>query len=300
MGIGSLFQGRIYAMKSKGFTLIELLVVIAIIAILMAILMPSLNRAREQGKRAACLSNCKQLGLAWIMYTDDNDGKIVDGAAGYNYSSGNRTETAWLGTCWASNYSTGGQMPVDQQKLGIQAGSLWPYVKQYKLYACPTGTRGEMATYAAMDGVNGLNANNGRTGVSTGSNHVDAVGVRKGRTVLWLKKMSEITYPGPSKRMVFIDEGWVTPDSYAMNYTSATWWDQPPVRHSDGTNVAMADGHSDFWKWKGATTIEQGRNRIRGSNGGAGIQPTTEDDWQDLVNLQKACWGAIGYTPQYQ
>jgi prepilin-type N-terminal cleavage/methylation domain-containing protein len=52
----------------KGFTLIELLVVIAIIAVLMAILMPALHRAREQGKRAACLSNLKQMTLAWIMY----------------------------------------------------------------------------------------------------------------------------------------------------------------------------------------------------------------------------------------
>jgi len=56
--------------KSKGFTLIELLVVIAIIAVLMAILMPALYRAREQGKRAVYLNNLKQLSLAWIMYAD--------------------------------------------------------------------------------------------------------------------------------------------------------------------------------------------------------------------------------------
>ena len=55
-------------MKAKAFTLIELLVVIAIIAVLMAILMPALYRAREQGKRALCLNNLTQLSLAWIMY----------------------------------------------------------------------------------------------------------------------------------------------------------------------------------------------------------------------------------------
>jgi len=65
-----------------GFTLVELLVVIAIIAILMAILLPALNRAREQGKRIVCLNNLKQLTLAWILYADDNDGKIVNGAGG--------------------------------------------------------------------------------------------------------------------------------------------------------------------------------------------------------------------------
>ena len=67
--------------KTRGFTLIELLVVIAIIAVLMAILMPSLNRAREQGKRAGCLNNLKQLGLAWIAYAGDNDDKIMNGEA---------------------------------------------------------------------------------------------------------------------------------------------------------------------------------------------------------------------------
>ena len=54
--------------KQKGFTLIELLVVIAIIAILLAILMPALNRVREQGKRISCMSNLKQLMLGWDMY----------------------------------------------------------------------------------------------------------------------------------------------------------------------------------------------------------------------------------------
>ncbi|MHC4595210.1 MAG: type II secretion system protein [Planctomycetota bacterium] len=63
----------------EGFTLIELLVVIAIIAVLMAILMPALNRVREQGKRAACLNNLHQLTLAWIMYADDNDDNLVNG-----------------------------------------------------------------------------------------------------------------------------------------------------------------------------------------------------------------------------
>jgi len=67
--------------KPKAFTLIELLVVIAIIAILMAILMPALNRVKEQGKRAVCLSNLKQLTLTWIMYADENDDKLVNGEA---------------------------------------------------------------------------------------------------------------------------------------------------------------------------------------------------------------------------
>lgn len=72
--------------RQRGFTLIELLVVIAIIALLMAILMPALQRVRKQAQAVACMSNLKQWGLIWYMYTEDNDGKFntgksVDGAA---------------------------------------------------------------------------------------------------------------------------------------------------------------------------------------------------------------------------
>ena len=62
--------------QRRGFTLIELLVVIAVIAILMAILMPALNKAREIGKRAVCLSNLKQLTLGWTMYANDYDQRM--------------------------------------------------------------------------------------------------------------------------------------------------------------------------------------------------------------------------------
>ena len=63
--------------RRNAFTLIELLVVIAVIAILMSILMPALSRAREQGKRVACLNNLGQMMKGWIMYADDNDDKIM-------------------------------------------------------------------------------------------------------------------------------------------------------------------------------------------------------------------------------
>ena len=75
----------------KGFTLIELLVVIAIIALLMAILMPALQRAKEQGQRAVCMGTLKQLTLCWIMYADDNDDRLVNGEAGFHPNTGDTT-----------------------------------------------------------------------------------------------------------------------------------------------------------------------------------------------------------------
>jgi type II secretory pathway pseudopilin PulG len=121
-------------------------VVIAIIAVLMAILMPALNRAREQGKRAMCLNNLKQLSLAWILYADDNDDKIVSGAGGVDRSYNGKPEPPWVGICWASDYQSGGQMPEEQQKEQLRDGALWPFVKDIKVYRCQTGHRGEMLT----------------------------------------------------------------------------------------------------------------------------------------------------------
>jgi len=262
--------------KQRAFTLIELLVVIAIIALLMAILMPALNRAREQGKRAVCLNNLRQLTLGWIMYADENDQKIVNGAGGIYRSK----ETPWVGKCWASDYSNGAQLPEKEQIEEIKKGALWPYVKSIDLYHCPTGTRGEMLTYAAMDGVNGL-SRSGEGTVDDGA---------------WIKNRIDIRQP--SHRIVFIDEGWVTPDSFAVHYNQETWWDDPPVRHGDGTTLSFVDGHSDYWKWKGLDTVKMGRQRERGHPGNH-YPPETAEGFDDLYRLQKNTWGKLGYTPSH-
>ena len=150
--------------KRKGFTLIELLVVIAIIAVLMAILMPALNRVKEQGKRAACLSNLRQLGLTWILYADENDDKIIngeadegnDGTAVMPTSGHHAYEQWWTGDDCAAGYMQGEQLPEETQIRAIKAGALYPYCKNEKLYRCPTGIRGEMRTYTIVDSMNGL------------------------------------------------------------------------------------------------------------------------------------------------
>jgi prepilin-type N-terminal cleavage/methylation domain-containing protein len=85
--------------REDGFTLVELLVVIAIIALLMAILLPALGRARELGKRAVCLSQLKQLGTAWYMYCDDNKEKLAVGDVWYSWdypSSSGNPQLAWI------------------------------------------------------------------------------------------------------------------------------------------------------------------------------------------------------------
>jgi len=278
--------------KRTAFTLIELLVVIAIIAILMAILMPALNRVKEQGKRAACLGNMKQLTLTWIMYADENDDRIVNGEADEGHDgmcvmpSANHDrhprELWWTGDDCASGYMQGEQLPQQTQIKAIRAGALYDYCKDEDLYRCPTGIRGEMRTYTITDAMNGLR----RDGTYIGN-----VGARVGRTVLWIKKRSEISTPGPSYRLVFLDEGRVTPDSYACHYQQATWWDPPFVRHGDGSNVSFADGHADYWKWKGKKTLETGKM----ANPLHQMAPETPEEFEDLERMQKAIWGRLGY-----
>jgi len=279
--------------REKGFTLIELLVVIAIIALLMAILMPALQRAREQGRRAVCLNHLKTLTLGWMMYADENDDRIVNGeaywaptaapAAPVPTSGPHKGEPYWVGNDCASGFAQGEQRPLDIQMQAIRVGALFPYCGAEKVYRCPTGIRGEMRTYSTGYGMNGCFD---ATGTYIGNR-----GVRVGKTVLMVKKRLEITVPAPAYRLVFLDEGQISPDSYAIHYVTPRWWDPPFVRHGDGTNVSFADGHSGYWKYRGAETIRVGKMANRQYN----YTPTTDEGLADLQKMQEAIWGRLGY-----
>jgi prepilin-type N-terminal cleavage/methylation domain-containing protein len=121
-------------LRRVGFTLIELLVVIAIIAVLMAILIPTLNRAREQGKRASCLSNLRQLQFAWHMYADDNDGKIVNGSADWENPQRNEIPWVWIPSRYVSSA---------EAQEEFESGALYEYCSTPKIFKCPTGVPGE-------------------------------------------------------------------------------------------------------------------------------------------------------------
>ena len=210
--------------KCKGFTLIELLVVIAIIALLLSILLPALKNAREQGKRAVCLSNVGQLSMAWMLYADDNDGKLVE-----PWSRGLPPPPY----CWV--YSPDPDAVESEQVAAVEKGLLFPYTESANLYKCPTGEKGELVTYSIVCTMNG------ETVCCVEESMVN-------------RQLSDIH--GAGNRLVFLDEGKWPGSPWGLHATHMTWWDQPTIRHSDGTNWGYADGHAEYHKWENQATKE--------------------------------------------
>jgi prepilin-type N-terminal cleavage/methylation domain-containing protein/prepilin-type processing-associated H-X9-DG protein len=263
--------------RRNAFTLIELLVVIAIIAILMAILMPALNRVREQGKRASCLNNCKQLALSWNLYADDFDGRIVNGNTGDGSPIKLQTTNPKKG-CWVYWVDPANTSTTEEQRLqGIRDGTLYAYCPNVKLYKCPTGVRGEVETYSIPDAMNGYYYIQGAKEQ-----------IKTLRTQI--RNLSE--------QVIFLDEGRLSSSSWTIWYDQERWWDQITARHGDGTNFGFADGHSDYWKWKDPRTLDVAKadfatwqNTTR--NGAASSSPGNED----LHRVQRGVFGKLGYTP---
>ncbi|UCD49919.1 MAG: hypothetical protein JSW27_20610 [Phycisphaerales bacterium] len=261
------------------------LLVLALCAVFLAACLGAVGTTgRERAKRAVCLSNLKVLTQAWRQFADDHDGQLVNGMAGIDRFSGGKLDKAWVGQCWHSSYFAGEQLDEAIQKQEIRRGALWPYLQDLNLYRCPSGYPGEMLTYAIVDSMYGMS----RSGTWSGGG-----GARVGDTVLWIQNFNEIITPGPAERMVFIDYGCVTIDSFAVLYLQERWWEGPPVHHNDGTTVSFADGHVAYWQWKGTETIEAGRsNSLHASSW---LQPETQEGREDLHRLQRAVWGRLGY-----
>ncbi len=228
-----------------GFTLVELLVVIAIIALLMAILLPALSRAREMGKRAVCQNQMKHLAIGWYMYCDDNNEKLPYGNIWWSWGW---TAPAQPGPCFvepahplhtgsptkvtnhdnAYIYGAGGSIPSGQAdkvwQHAIAEGLIWKYVGDYKIYRCPVADKGRYSTYQMSESLCG-----------------DPSPTACGNLAFTLRNQLKRT----AEMFVFLDVSDAGSGAFWLEYACAGlhWGDPPPTRHGVGTNFVFADQH---------------------------------------------------------
>lgn len=218
------------ARPARAFTLTELLIVIAIIALLVALILPAVSRTREMANRTQCLSNIGQLTKAWLMYAQDNKGRLCNS---FNNPS-------WFTFASASTFAHGGQW-IDMTPF-IPQGQLWPYLRDRRVYLCPDDPNNLHPTSARTFAVGGggsgtsyyLNPSLGDWGmVGPGATHPSnpfqayTIGqIRSARVWVFQEAGNTSGFGGPPGKLHLSSAG--TPQ---------------------GETISFADGHAIFWTY---------------------------------------------------
>jgi len=247
-------------LRVDGFTLVELLVVMAIMAILAALLLPVLGRAEARAWQVGCLSNHRQLALAWSVYRDDNHGLLVidDPLGGNNYPS-------WVHGNMA--------VPTEATNLSlIQAGLLYDSANNPGIYHCPADrTTSHVRSYSMQE----------LLAYYQDGQPVDVEASQGYSGYPPVYSENQLWKTPPSSTIIFLDESPITINDgfFAVLIAGDMWADLPAVWHSQGCNFSFADGHAEYWRWMDPRTWALNHE-----------QETTPDN-PDLRRLQAALGG---------